>query len=107
MNPILILPASLLPSAKEIPLETLESLGVLIRCLRFLYNPEVRGSRQRQNFSYSNERITSAVAHIPTRPDRLRTDSLERAHFIKRLTVFVSALYAADDDETTRVAREK
>jgi len=112
MNLTQIAPTHLLPPVKKIPLETLETLNILISYLRSLYNPEVRGSRQRQKPFFLNERIASAVAHKPTYPltadlNRLRADLFERTHSIRWLTALVFALNAADDDETTRDSQEK
>jgi len=112
MNPTQIAPTYLLPPVKKIPLETLETLNVLISYLRALYNPEVRGSRQRQKPFLLDERIASAVAHKPTYPltadlNRLRADLFERTHSIRWLTALIFALNAADDDETTRDSQEK
>jgi len=112
MNPTQIAPTYLLPPVKKIPLETLETLNILTSYLRSLYNPEVRGSRQRQKLFFLNERIASAVAHKPTYPltadlNRLRADLFERTHTIRWLTALIFALNAAGDDETARDSQEK
>lgn len=111
MNPTQIAPTCLLPPVKKIPLEPLETLNVLIGYLRSLYNPEVRGSRQRQKSFFLNERITSAVdkaTHpLTTDLNRLRADLFERTHSIRWLTALIFALSAEDDDATNRNSQEK
>ena len=99
MNLGQITPTHLLPPVKKIPLKT------LISYLRSLYNPEVRGSRQRQKSFLLNERIASAVAQKPTHPltanlNHLCADLFERTHSIRWLTALIFALDAADDNET-------
>ncbi|EJC98592.1 uncharacterized protein FOMMEDRAFT_136829 [Fomitiporia mediterranea MF3/22] len=74
-----------LPSIKHIQSTPLADLCACIKYLRFLYNPEVRGSRRRKLTSLGTKESKTA--------DRLkiiRADAFEQSHAIRWLTALVA-----------------
>ncbi|KAJ3566579.1 hypothetical protein NP233_g6911 [Leucocoprinus birnbaumii] len=100
-------PSSRLPPIKKIPTESLESLKTSVHYLRFIYNPEVRGSRRQKKTPHSIrpqtvDSIKDLTSLQAASLDHLRLDTFERAYAIRWLTALIAALHDHHDEETTQ-----
>ncbi|KAL5536141.1 hypothetical protein ACEPAF_4246 [Sanghuangporus sanghuang] len=81
-------PTALLPSSKNIPVTPLADLRSCVDYLRFLYNPEVRGSKRKKGPTAGS--MLSEENPDSDRVRALRADAFERAHAIRWLTSLVA-----------------
>ncbi|KAL5494580.1 hypothetical protein ACEPAI_41 [Sanghuangporus weigelae] len=81
-------PTARLPNSKSISVTPLADLRSCVDYLRFLYNPEVRGSKRRKGPAAGS--MQSEENPDSDRVRALRADAFERAHAIRWLTSLVA-----------------
>ncbi|KAL5533553.1 hypothetical protein ACEPAG_13 [Sanghuangporus baumii] len=95
-------PTARLPNSKIIPVTPLADLRSCVDYLRFLYNPEVRGSKRRKGPT-----VGSTLSEESDRVRALRADAFERAHAIRWLTSLIACSSdLADAIETSSGVRD-
>ncbi|PAV22905.1 s-adenosylmethionine-dependent methyltransferase [Pyrrhoderma noxium] len=99
-----IAPSGRLPLIKALPSLSLSDLRDIVKYLRVLYNPEVRGSRRQKSGSNANQ--NDVHSDLESSLDAIRADSFERTHAMRWLTTLIMRsdmiTLSEKEDETSR-----